>query len=312
MLYIFCNKMVNIMKKLGLATAVLLAMTGAQAYQFEVQGQSEYIDNTANDKDFTGAVQGTYYFKDVDASKGPLAEAAFLNQASNVALAYSYGENGQEEAGRSRTVNHTYGVKGEAYVPTSVVPVYASASYSHTIADSKTANATDDQGDRYALELGALLIPNFLVAVGYTSVADQTSFDAFNIVSNGVAKAALESATINEDQDAITARTKYVGAIDGTNMSIGFESGLVYGEDTAYNLGTTLFLNPQLSVGASYMESSFAGSPDKAWGANVNYFITPAVAVGASYVNANYEANLAQNAQVRDTQTVGVNAKFRF
>ncbi len=90
------------------------------------------------------------------------------------------------------------------------------------------------------------------------------------------------------DQDAITARTKYVGAIDGTNMSLGFESGLVYGEDTAYNLGTTLFLNPQLSVGASYMESSFAGSPDKAWGANVNYFITPAVAVGASYVNANY------------------------
>lgn len=305
MLYIFCNKMVNIMKKLGLATAVLLAMTGAQAYQFEVQGQSEYIDNTANDKDFTGAVQGTYYFKDVDASKGPLAEAAFLNQASNVALAYSYGENGQEEAGRSRTVNHTYGVKGETYIPTKVVPVYASASYSHTIADNKAGEA-DDNGDRYALELGALVAPNFLVAVGYTSVADQTSYDAFNIVSNGVAKAALESATINEDQDAITARTKYVGAIDGTNMSIGFESGLVYGEDTAYNLGTTLFLNPQLSVGASYMESSFAGSPDKAWGANVNYFITPAVAVGASYVNANAEG------QALDTQTIGVNAKFRF
>nr|WP_218947731.1 porin Omp33-36 [Acinetobacter sp. YH12151] len=279
--------------------------------QFEVQGQSEYIDNTANDKDFTGAVQGTYYFKDVDASKGPLAEAAFLNQASNVALAYSYGENGQEEAGRSRTVNHTYGVKGETYIPTKVVPVYASASYSHTIADNKAGKA-DGNGDRYALELGALVAPNFLVAVGYTSVADQTSYDAFNILSNGVVKAGLESETIDEDQDAITARTKYVGAIDGTNMSIGFESGLVYGEDTAYNLGTTLFLNPQLSVGASYMESSYAGSPDKAWGANVNYFITPAVAVGATYVNANYEANLAQNAQVRDTQTVGVNAKFRF
>ncbi len=34
------------MKKLGLATALLLAMTGAQAYQFEVQGQSEYVDTT--------------------------------------------------------------------------------------------------------------------------------------------------------------------------------------------------------------------------------------------------------------------------
>ncbi len=35
-------------------------------------------------------------------------------------------------------------------------------------------------------------------------------------------------------------------------------------------------------------------------------FITPAVAVGASYLNAN-----AVNADL-DTQTVGVNAKFRF
>jgi hypothetical protein len=297
------------MKKLGLATALLLAMTGAQAYQFEVQGQSEYIDNTVNQKNFTGAVQGTYYFKNVDASKGPLAEAAFLNQASNVALAYNYGE--YDEAGLD-IVSHTYGAKAEAYIPTKFVPAYASASYSHTINDSKNANETDDNGDRYALELGAVVAPNFLVAVGYTSVADQTSYDAFNIVSNGVAKAALESETIDDKADAITARTKYVGAIDGTNMSIGFETGLVYGEDTAYNLGTTLYLNPALSVGASYMESNYAGSPDKAWGANVNYFITPAVAVGASYVNANYEANLAQNAQVRDTQTVGVNAKFRF
>lgn len=300
------------MKKLGLATALLLAMTGAQAYQFEVQGQSEYIDNTVNDKDFTGAVQGTYYFKDVDASKGPLAEAAFINQASNVSAAYTYGENGQEFG--NRTVHHTFGAKGEAYIPTKVVPAYASASYSHTITDNKAGNPTDDNGDRYALEVGVLPIPNFLVAVGYTSVADQTSYDAFNMFNNGVVKAAIESQTIAEDQDAITARTKYVGAIDGTNMSLGFESGLVYGEDTAYNLGTTLYINPKLSVGASYMESSYNNSPDKAWGANVNYFITPAVSVGASYVNANFEAAQAgeEDATVLDTQTVGLNAKFRF
>ena len=291
------------MKKLGLATALLLAMTGAQAYQVEVQGQSEYIDTTANDKDFTGGLQGTYYLKDVDSSKGPLAEAAFLNQASNVSVAYNYGELGSDGID---VVAHNYGVKAEAYVPTQVVPVYTSASYSHTILDSKNNNATDDQGDRYALELGAFAAPNFLVAVGYTSVADQTALDAFNVMANGVVKSVGETATIGQDQDAITARTKYVGAIDGTNMAIGFESGLVYGDDTAYNLGTTLFVTPKLSVGASYAESSFAGTPDSAWGANVNYFITPAVAVGASYVNANAE-QLAL-----DTQTVGVNAKFRF
>ena len=303
MFHPFLTKLVTIMKKLGLATALLLAMTGAQAYQFEVQGQSEYIDNTVNDKNFTGAVQGTYYFKNVDATKGPLAEAAFLNQASNFSLAYNYGE--YDEDGLD-IVSHTYGAKAEAYVPTQLVPVYASAAYSHTINDSKNNLKSDDQGDRYALELGAVVAPNFLVAVGYTSVADQDSYDAFNILANGVAKAALESDTIDQDQDAITARTKYVGAIDGTNMAVGFEAGLVYGEDTMYNLKTDLYLTPALSVGASYVETSADSVVDSAWGANVNYFITPAVAVGASYVNANAVGEAV------DTQTVGVNAKFRF
>ena len=292
------------MKKLGLATALLLAMTGAQAYQFEVQGQSEYIDaSAANDKDFTGGVQGTYYFKDVDTSKGPLAEAAFLNQASNVSLAYHYAELGSN--GVDFTA-HNYGAKAEAYVPTQYVPVYASASYSHTILDGKNNATGNDQGDRYALELGALAAPNFLIAVGYTSVADQLALDAFNVMSNGVVKSVGETATIGDDQDAITARTKYVGNIDATNMAVGFESGLVYGDDTAYQLKTDLYVTPKLSVGASYAKSSFAGTPDSAWGANVNYFITPAVAVGASYVNANAEE------VALDTQTVGLNAKFRF
>ncbi|MDQ9021020.1 porin Omp33-36 [Acinetobacter sichuanensis] len=291
-----------IMKKLGLATALLLAMTGAQAYQFEVQGQSEYIDTTVNDKDFTGGIQGTYYLKDVDASKGPLAEAAFLNQASNVSLAYNYGEVGSNGVD---VIAHNFGAKAEAYIPTKFVPAYVSASYSHTILDSKNQNRADDNGDRYALEVGALATKNFLVAVGYTSVADQAALDAFNVMGTGIAKAVAESATIGDDQDAITARTKYVGNIDGTNMAIGFETGLVYGDDTAYQFKTDLYLNPQLSVGASYAESSFDATPDSAWGANVNYFITPAVAVGASYVNANSKA-------ANDTQTVGVNAKFRF
>ena len=292
------------MKKLGLATALLLAITGAQAYQFEVQGQSEYIDNTVNDKNFTGAVQGTYYFKNVDATKGPLAEAAFVNQASNFSLAYNYGEYDVDAVDKD-FVSHVYGAKAEAYVPTKLVPVYASAAYSHTITDGK-GGQDNDNGDRYALELGAVVAPNFLVAVGYTSVADQDSYDAFNILSNGVAKAALESGTIAQDQDAITARTKYVGAIDGTNMAVGFEAGIVYGESTAYNLKTDLYLTPALSVGASYVETSADAVVDSAWGANVNYFITPAVAVGASYVNANAVGKAV------DTQTVGVNAKFRF
>ena len=65
------------------------------------------------------------------------------------------------------------------------------------------------------------------------------------------------------------------------------------------------------------MESSYDLSPSNAWGANVNYFITPAVSVGATYVNADYKAkddkqDAAADKVVLDTQTVGLNAKFRF
>ncbi len=48
------------------------------------------LTHTANDKNFTGDVAGTFYLKNVDTAKGPLAEAAFLNQASSVSLGYSY------------------------------------------------------------------------------------------------------------------------------------------------------------------------------------------------------------------------------
>ncbi|MDV8151516.1 porin Omp33-36 [Acinetobacter pittii] len=293
------------MKKLGLATAVLLAMTGAHAYQFEVQGQSEYVDTTANDKNFTGTAQGTYYLKNVDASKGPLAEAAFLNQASNVSVAYNYIK--YDEKDGINVESHTYGVKGEAYLPTPYLPVYASASYNHTINDFKDGES-DDNGDRYALEAGAMLLPNFLVAVGYTSVADQVSLDAFGVNKYGIAKAVGESVAIDEKQDAVTARTKYVGNIDGTNMAIGFEAFGVFAEDNAYGMKTDLYVTPKLSVGASFADvSAFDSGYDHVWGGHTQYFITPAVAVGADFVKAN-----AKDGNQRDTQTIGLNAKFRF
>ena len=39
-----------------------------------------------------GTIGGSYYFNDVDTSKGPLAEAAFLDKSSYVGAGYSQGE----------------------------------------------------------------------------------------------------------------------------------------------------------------------------------------------------------------------------
>ncbi|TCB49336.1 carbapenem susceptibility porin CarO [Acinetobacter sp. ANC 4779] len=305
------------MKKLGLATALLLAMTGAHAYQAEVQGTVGYYDAELNDGNYNVGAQGTYYFNDIDTSKGPLAEAAFLNQATSISAGYNFGQlTADIQTPRNEELDveqHSYGVKGETYIPTSIVPVYASASYNHSKTDAKNGFTAqniqaDDSGDRYALELGALVAPNFLIALGYTSVAATQSLDTFNILNNGLMSATMEARAIQKDQDAITARTKYVGPIDGTNMSIGFEAGLVYGEDTLYNLKSDLYLTPKFSVGASYAEGSYKSAtvPSSATGVNVNYFVTPAIGLGMSYVYANGENG------ANDAQLGGLSAKFRF
>ncbi|TCM59894.1 putative general porin [Acinetobacter calcoaceticus] len=299
------------MKKLGLATALLLAVSGAQAYQFEVQGQTEYLDTTQNGKNFTGAVQGTYYLKNVDSSKGPLAEAAFLNQASNVSVAYSYLD--YDENKGADLESHNYGIKAEGYVPTKFVPVYASASYNHTL--TKHSKGGEDNGDRYSLEVGALVAPNFLVAAGYTSVPNQFSLDTFGITKNGIAASTLETVgAIRNKTDAATLRAKYVGPISGTDMSFGFETAGVFGDINLYGANADLYLNNQLSVGGTFIatdgnskvQGEHLGRFDQAWGANVNYFVTPAVAVGLTYMHANNKK------ADYDTDTVGLNAKYRF
>ena len=148
---------------------------------------------------------------------------------------------------------------------------------------------------------------NFLLAVGYTRT-NPLALDTSDVLGYGIAKAYGESA-YSDHKDFTTARAKYVGAIDGTNMSLGFEAKGIFNSDRgAYSLKTDLFLNPALSVGVSFADTSQLDSGfDHVWGADVNYFVTPAISVGASYVKAN-----AVDGHNLDTDTVGLNAKARF
>lgn len=49
------------------------------------------------------------------------------------------------------------------------------------------------------------------MTVGYTSVANQFALDNFGIIGNGIYSAVNQTAAIQNDQDAVTARAKYVG-----------------------------------------------------------------------------------------------------
>ncbi len=158
----------NTMNKLTLSTALFaaLAATGtAQAYQFELNGGTEYSHvTTHNVHDNTeGAGVGgsaTIYLKNVDTKNGPLAEAAFINQASSVTGGYKYL---QGNSGTGDAKVHELSAGGEFYVPTSVIGLGDALPLSLYAAGDATRTKTEgwsDNGFDYNAEVG--LIPNKL------------------------------------------------------------------------------------------------------------------------------------------------------
>lgn len=158
----------NTMKKLTLSTALLaaLAVTGtAQAYQFELNGGADYghvSTHKVNDNSEGAGVGGsaTIYLKNVDTKNGPLAEAAFINQASSVTGGYKYLQ-GNSNTGDAKA--HVFNAGGEFYVPTSLIglgdalplSLYAAGNATRAKVESNPYN-----GFVYNAEVG--LIPNKL------------------------------------------------------------------------------------------------------------------------------------------------------
>lgn len=157
------------MKKLAISTAVFaaLSLTGtAQAYQFELNGGAAYTNVTTHnthEHDEMAAVGGsaTVYLKNVDTKTGPLAEAAFINQASSITGGYAYA---QTDGNSSNALKgHIFNGGGEFYVPTSLlglgdalpVTLYAAGGATRAKIESNPSN-----GFGYTAEVG--FIPNKL------------------------------------------------------------------------------------------------------------------------------------------------------
>ena len=84
----------------------------SKRYQAEVGGSYNYLDPDNGSSVSKFGVDGTYYFNPVQTRNAPLAEAAFLNRASNVNAHVNYGDN-------SGTKDTQYGVGVEYFVPNS-------------------------------------------------------------------------------------------------------------------------------------------------------------------------------------------------
>lgn len=209
------------MKKLAIASALLsaLAVTGsAYAYQAEVGGSYTYSDWDDFDGTHNFGLDGTYYFNPVQTRNAPLAEAAFLDRASNVKAGVQYADNdGTKEA--------QYGAGIEYYIPNSEFYVSGRIGRDELEVDN---TPIDQKVTTYGAEIGYLPAPGLLVALGVTG------YDAKD----------------GDDGADPTLRAKYVTKFG--NHDINLEAFGAFGDLDEYRLKGDFYLDKTLSLGADY------------------------------------------------------------
>lgn len=146
------------MKKLlgGLAISMMaVSIANASDYQFDVDGwvANTDIDGAGDDTDVGLGIE--FHFLPVDTSQGPLAEAAFITQSSNI-----YAR--QIRSGSGGLDFDITVIGGEVYIPDTMF--YLGLDYAYDNDDSSNSNWT--------LHAGVTPIENLLVTTSYNEDGD--------------------------------------------------------------------------------------------------------------------------------------------
>ncbi|OAL77262.1 putative porin [Acinetobacter sp. ANC 4779] len=237
------------MKKLAIASALLsaLAVTGtANAYQAEVGAAAAYVDPDNGSSGSAFGVNGTYYFNPVQTRNAPLAEAAFLDRASNVNAQATFADRGDVD-------DNTYGIGAEVYVPNSDFYLSGNISQNQTERYDFLGQKFDFDTTYYAAEVGYLPAPGLLIAAGLKG------YD-------------------NDYDDGVdpTLRAKYVTTLSN-GKDINLEAGAAFGDLDEYNLAADYFIDKTLSVGADYHNNDLVDQSE--FGINARKFINQQVSL---------------------------------
>lgn len=278
-----------------LALVTTICAFNANAYQTEVGTMYEFTDMDGGEVNSFG-INGKYYFNPVETKNYPLAEAAFLNKASNIGAGYTYSKV-EDDQDYAKLEYNSVGVAGEYFIPNS--QFYLSGAFNRTKREVTVNNygSADESGNGYALEVGFLPIDGLLLASGVADLSE--SFDPIQAAKYGFLTSFTNATTVTgEDNDkAVTLRAKYVTQIG--NFYTNFEGQTYIGDETTYRLGADIYLDPTLSIGASFANST-ADDSDTIFSVRAQKFFTPQVAVGLSYTT------------VDDADSFGINGTFRF
>lgn len=275
-------------KKIALSAALLTLFGTAHAYQAEINAGYENTDIDESENVDTFFINGKYYLNAVNIANKPLAEAAFLSKASNIGLGYAKSSTDDDFIDLDLD---TVGVSGEFYIPNS--QFYVSGSLNRTELTAKAFGEEEsDDNTGYAVEVGYLPMTGLLLAVG----AAKENIDPVQVANYGFTTNFANSINAGEDT-AVSLRAKYVTQIG--NYFTNFEGLSYFGDETTYRLGADLYLDPTLSLGMSFADST-ADDSDTIFAIRAQKFFTPAFAMGVNYSTTD------------GADSYGINGTFRF
>lgn len=231
-----------------IAMASAASQVAAENYRYEVSaglsdGDVEVGGLSGDTESFD--LGFTTNFSQVDTSKGPLAEAEFLDRASNITIGYSDGEleniDTDDLAANLRLVDKESGFTGELF-----------------LSDGEIGGADNES---LGLSLGYYVAPNTEVALGF-----------------------LNTEVDNIDADTIFAGIKHVSTGEVSFMFEGILGSVDTdaGDDTLLTLSGTIYPNRQLGIGASYTTIDSDVDNDT-FMVFADWFVTPNAAVSLGY-----------------------------
>jgi hypothetical protein len=233
---------------------------------------------------------GTYYLDNVDTSKGPLGEAAFLDHASNITLFGSDGDvdfsNFDDKSGQ------TYGAKGR-YVAEG--PGWKLSGWL-VDAGYQRREPGNQEIDVYDLGIGNYITENTTLVLNYENIG----------VNNG------------GNTDGYSLDLEHLwhlshGAIKA-NASYGIVTVKERNDIDVYKVGGTWYLNNNLGFGANYQKTSDNGYEINGYSVFSEWFVTDSLAVNLAYEESQPDdIQLGQNAKLEtDISAVTLGALYRF
>ncbi|WP_116366578.1 putative porin [Parahaliea mediterranea] len=254
-------------KKIAIISSLsLLVAGGANAdYQWELGGNyaTGEIDSDAQDadQDIFG-FQGRYYIAPVDTSKGPLAEAAFLDRASHIELNYENGEIDLDGLGDVDSEAYSLGGRW----------VHKESGW---LADFEyRVDEIDDQDiDTYSVGIGRYLGQNTTLTASYGHV-EQDDVDFLEADIWGLDVEHLMSFD-NGTSLKMAAGYGYVDTDEG-------DSG------DQYRLEGTYYPTEKLGIGAAYERLDVEQEVDN-WKVYADWFVNDQVALTVSYGESDFD-----------------------